>query len=147
MSAELLHLPLDLQANGLRGAGDNGAVGKASLEIRTARHVQAWRKPGLAVFHTQPIQVCEMHVRGRLAEAARLGVRIADKNVPLHANRRATRKFRLGVRRPPAFLQGGLISIDIGFRDGRRPQSHEVEPISPAQVEPIVFDEPYQNGG
>ena len=76
-----------------------------------------------------------------------LGVGVGNKYVPLHADRRAARKCRPGLRRATALFERRLVGVDIGFRGRHRPSVTKCRPSSPAKVEPISFDEPYQNGG
>src|ERR1700687_1616113 len=71
----------------------------------------------------------EMHVHGRLAEAMRLRIAVGEENVPLHANRGAARKFRLGLHWTASLLERRLVGLDVGLGDRRRSQSDKVQPL------------------
>ena len=88
-----------------------------------------------------------MVLHGGLAEALRLRVGIGDEDVTLDADRRAAGKLRLGLRRAAALCQRRLEGVDVVLGAPSGPSVTKCKPCSPAQVEPIVFDEPYQKAG
>src|SRR6516225_1993349 len=64
-----------------------------------------------------------------LAKAMRLRIGIGNEDVPLHADRRAIGKFRLGRGRPTAFVQRRLIRIDVGLGGRHRSQRDEMQTL------------------
>ena len=112
-----------------------------------ALHVEPRCQAGLAVHSAQPVQMREMQLHRRLAETKRLSIGIGDENVPLHADRRATGKFCSGLRRAAALFQRALKASILALATVIGPSVTKCRPSSPAKVEPISLDEPYQNGG
>ena len=79
---------------------------------------------------------------------SRLGVGIGDDDVAQDADRRAA--FEFGLRRwpaPPRLASAALKASILRLANAVGPLAVKCMPCSPAQVAPIVFDEPYQNGG
>ena len=89
-----------------------------------------------------------MIFESRLGDAQRLGLGLGDHHVPVDPDGDPAGKFRL--RHLAALPRRASASLNVSMFDlasAIDPSVAKCRPRSPAQVEPTVFDEPYQIGG
>ena len=77
----------------------------------------------------------------------RLLVGVGDENVPLHADCGAAGNSAFGWAARPRLANAALKASMFSFAVCIGPKVTKCSPCSPAQVDPIVFDDPYQNAG
>ena len=124
---------------------------------RRRRRLRKFAPRGTLSREVKPVWPCIVRSQlmcARCASMAGLPKRMASASVSATKMCRCTPiaappgNSALGCAGAAALFERGFVGVDIGL--GASPSaraSRNAGPASPAQVEPISFDEPYQNGG